>query len=284
MTSVYGDQVLTLPFTAPIYDPFGNVAGIWHNEASFERVVSDIMVQRREAFAEQGLTEIETQILRADGTVLDDVDSSVVFELNLADAGLEAAVLATGTPGSTGHTVEDHLRSGVEQINGYAVTDGALGFDGYGWGVLVRQASQEAAAPALALRNSLALIGALVVAVTMVAGLWLARSLSKPLKVSARKLDEVSAGDLSVRFDVRSGDEVGQMSAALNSALSSIGGTMAQVDHSATDLTRSAGNLTSLSREMAGAANHTSSQATEVAAAAGQIASSSNSVAGPWIR
>ena len=47
-------------------------------------------------------------------------------------------------PGSVGFTREVHKRRGVEQINGYAATDGALGFDGYGWGVLARQDTDEA--------------------------------------------------------------------------------------------------------------------------------------------
>ena len=279
VSSLYREERLTLPFTAPIYDAAGDIVGIWHNEASFERVVSDIMNQRRASFAEQGLVTIETQVLRSDGVVLDDHDQSAVLDLNLVEAGLEAAALATGPQGTFGSVTEKHLRTGASQINGYAVTDGALGFDGYGWGILVRQDSAEAAAPSDSLRSSLLTLGAVVALVIVAAALFLARSISRPLKTSVAKLQDVSEGDLTIEFDGSRGDEVGQMATALNTALTSIGDTLAQVDHSAADLTSSAGNLTSLSREMSGAATDTSNQANEVASGAEQIAASSNTVA-----
>ena len=279
VAGVYGTELLTLPFTAPILDETGQMVAVWHNEASFARVVSDIMAERRDAFARQGKTTVETQILRADGLVLDDIDPAVVFDLNLADAGLDAARSAVGTAGDSGFTVENNLRTGVEQVNGYAVTDGALGFAGYGWGVLVRQDTSEASGPATSLRQSLFIFAIGIVILTAAAGMWLARNLSRPLKRNVAKLTEVSEGDLSVEFEVGTGDEVGQMSSALNTALSSIGGTLAQVDHSAADLTSSASHLTVISQDMANAANDTSDQATGVASAAEEIAASSNSVA-----
>ncbi len=279
VSALYGREILTLPFTAPIVDDSGRIVAIWHNEASFERVVSDIMDQRVEAFAQQGLVSIETQVLRQDGVLLHDADPDTVLSFNLVDAGLEAAAGATGQRGSSGVTTEVHKRAGTVLINGYAVTDGALGFEGYQWGILVRQDEKEAAAPVAVLRKSLFVIAAIIVLVTSAAGFWLARGLSRPLKRSVAKLEEVSKGDLSVEFEVNSQDEVGQMATALNSALASIGGTMAQVDHSASDLTNSAGNLTSISQDMSTAANDTSDQATGVAAAAEQIAASSNTVA-----
>ncbi len=277
--SLYGEDRLTLPFTAPIYDPTGEMVGVWHNEASFDRVVVDIMTQRRESFAQQGLTTIETQVLTSDGVVLADADPNVVLSLNLADAGLEAAALATGGEGTHGFVTEEHLRTGVSQINGYAVTDGALGFDGYGWGILVRQEASEAAAPANSLRNSLIAIGLVIAVIIVGAAVWLARSISSPLKRNVSKLQDVSRGDLAVEFEVDSADEVGQMSTAINTALESIGETLAQVDHSAGELSSSAGNLTSLSQEMSDAATDTSNQANEVASGAEQIAASSNTVA-----
>ena len=279
VSSVYGQDLLTLPFTAPIYDDAGEMVGIWHNEASFERVVSDIMNQRRAAFADQGLVTIETLILRNDGVVLDDEDPTTILSQNLAEAGVEAAIGATGESGAEGYTVENHHQTGTKQINGYAVTDGALGFEGYDWGVIVRQDAAEASAPAVALRNGLFVVVLLIGLLTGASGLWLARGISTPLRRSVLKLKDVAEGDLGAKFDVETADEVGQMSEALNTALESIGETLAQVDHSAGDLTHSAGDLAELSREMSSAATHTSDQINEVASAAEEIAVSSNTVA-----
>ncbi len=276
---VYGDQRLTLPFTAPIYDQRDRMVAVWHNEASFERVVADVMEQRRLAFADQGILSIETQVLRRDGLVIDDADPAAVFDLNLLDVGLQAAVGATGEVGSSGFVVERHKRTGIEQINGFAVADGALGFDGYDWGVLVRQDSAEAAAPAEALRQSLWLISAAVAVIILMAGLSLARSLSGPLRRNARTLRKVADGDLGQRFEATTQDEVGQMAVGFNSALDSITDTLAQVTLSVSNLSDSSSHLNSVSADMSEVAVNGAAQATQVAAGAEEIAASSSSVA-----
>ncbi len=278
VADIYEADLLTLPFTAPIHDAQGRVVAVWHNEASFQRVVGDVMSERRRSFAAQGLETIETQVLRSDGTVIDDADPTKVDELNLVEAGLAAAAGATVELGARGFIVENHIRTGVEQINGFAATDGALGFDGYEWGILVRQDVNEAAAAAAALRGSMAIMGLVAAFVIVVVGLLLARSLSNPLKRSLGSLQRVSDGDLTVRLDVRTSDEVGHMADALNSALGSIDSTLTSVDSSVSDLTGSAADLGVVSRNMAGAASDASGQATEVAAATEEISVSSQSV------
>ena len=276
---IYGDQRLTLPFTAPIFDRRGELIGVWHNEASFERVVGDVMRQRRQAFAAQDIASVETQVLRRDGLVVDDADPAAVFELNLVDAGLVAAVGATGDRGVSGFAIERHERTGVEQINGFAVSDGALGFDGYEWGILVRQDAREAAAPADVLRQALWLVAAVVSAIVVGAGLLLARSLSGPMKRNARTLQAVADGDLRQRFESTTRDEVGQMAVAFNSALDSIGGTLAQVNSAVGELNDSSTRLDEVSQSMSSVATHGAAQATQVAAGVEEIAVSSDSVA-----
>ena len=277
---IYGHDLLTLPFTAPILDERGRMVAIWHNEASFERVVGDVLNQRRQAFADQGIDTVEAQVLRTDGVVLGDTtDADAMLRVDLVGLGLEAAAMAIGDRGSSGSLTEVSPRSETEQIIGYAVTDGALGFDGYQWGVLVRQSSSEAAAPADALRGSMTLIALLIAAATAVIGTVLARSLSGPLSRTVASLNEVAAGNLQVRFVSRTEDEVGKMTGALNRALDSIGGTLGRVDDSVQGLSTSSAHLNSVSQQMGSAANDTSSQATEVAAAAEEIAASSSSAA-----
>ncbi len=275
--AMYGEDLLTLPFTAPIFDADGEMVAIWHNEASFERVVTDIMTQLVSAFAAQGLQTMETQVLRSDGVVLADADPSAVMELNLVSAGLEAAENAVGAPGTQGYTAEAHLRTGVEQINGWAVTDGALGFDGYGWGILVRQDASEATAPAAGLRNSMLVFALIIASVTAGVGFWLARGIARPLQRNLDGLEQVADGDLGVEFPVTSTDEIGQMSAAITTALESIGETLADVGRGGDELVVSAADLTGLSEELAVAASRTSDEANGVADAADEITKGTDS-------
>src|SRR5690606_21509477 len=151
VAEVYGGRGLTLSFSAPIFDAEGNRIGAWSNRASFDRIVVPIMAQVRDHLRAQGFESAETQVLGKDGTVLDDADSEAILRLNLADRGLAAALAAT--EGKRGYTEEEHKRRHVSQVNAHAPSTGMLGFDGYGWSVLLRVDSHEALGPAIALRN-----------------------------------------------------------------------------------------------------------------------------------
>ena len=316
---VYADGRLTLPFTAPIYDAdTGEMVAVWHNEASFERIVTDIMASTRAELVELGVTTVETQVLRSDGVLIDDATPDDVLSLNLADAGIVAAQEAI-QPGAQGYTREVHKRRGIEQFNGYAATDGALGFDGYGWGVLVREDTSEALAGATDLRNSMLLTGFVVA--LLVAGLafLLARSVSNPIRLMTGRARSIAEGDLDVeQIELRRTDELGELASSFNdmsSMLRTVGAqarSIADGDISATvleeevpgqfgdafttmveslktmvdqlkassnQLAGAAEELTAVSSTMGQSAERTSAQATSVSATGDQVSASVATVA-----
>ncbi|MEL6982567.1 MAG: methyl-accepting chemotaxis protein, partial [Actinomycetota bacterium] len=278
VSEVYGDERLTLPFSAPILGPFGDVRGVWHNQTSFDRVVSAALGETRTIYLEQGLTSVETQVIRSDGVVLDDADPDAVLDLNLIDLGLGAAEAATGTPGTSGAVIESGGRRGVEQINAYAVTDGALGFEGYRWGILVREDVEEAVHLVDGIRSAIITIGLILLVVVAVGGYVVARSVANPLRRQAKLMADVADGDLSLRLDTRAPGEVGRIASAINVALAGVGSTLGDVDRTVSDLTSSASDLNAVSERMLETANATSTQASDVAAAAEQISSTANTV------
>ncbi|MEM7272351.1 MAG: methyl-accepting chemotaxis protein [Actinomycetota bacterium] len=231
VTEVYGEQRVTLPFTAPVYDANGRMAAVWHNDASFERVVSDIMAEVRAEFAETGAVTIETQVLRGDGLLLDDADPSAVLEFNLVDAGILAAQYSVAGDGDGklhGYTTEVHARRGIEQFNGWALSKGALGFAGYDWGVLVRQDVSEAISPVTALRNTVLIVALIAAATVAVLSFLLARSIATPIASVARKAAKIATGDMNVKkLDLNRKDELGELSHAfddMSTMLKTVGG------------------------------------------------------------
>lgn len=96
VAEIYGEELVTLPFSAPIYDGAGALIGIWHNDASFDRVVTDILNELRAEMAEAGIASVEVELLRSDGLVLDSGAQAEEFVANLSVAGLEAAAAMTG--------------------------------------------------------------------------------------------------------------------------------------------------------------------------------------------
>ncbi|MEY2746628.1 MAG: hypothetical protein RL112_1670, partial [Planctomycetota bacterium] len=208
-----GGRGLALGFAAPVRDAHGAPTRVWSNRASWDRIVGEIMVETRQRLAQEGI-EAETQVLSRDGVLLDDADATAVLSFNLVDAGLEAA--RAGVAGGVGFTLEEHKRRGVEQVNGYAASKGALGFAGHGWTVLVRQDADEAFAAAHHLR--LLVLGLLVGSAIVI--LWVSRkvalSISIPVKRTAEALVAIARGDLSARLDEEAAGELGEMAKSLN--------------------------------------------------------------------
>lgn len=210
---------LTLNFSAPVFDADGNVVRVWSNRASLKRTAGQILDESRQLASDNG-QDLETQLISRNGLILDDVDKETVLKLNLAEGGLNCARAVTS--GKSGFTVEKHLSSGVTQVNGYATSEGALGFPGYGWGILMRQDLAVATSIASSLRNVLVIIGA--IATALVAGLafWQATRISKPIAQAAKVLSQLATGDLSHRVKHTGQDEVGQLTQSLNDTISEI--------------------------------------------------------------
>ncbi|MEZ5281539.1 MAG: methyl-accepting chemotaxis protein [Acidimicrobiales bacterium] len=213
---VYGEDRMTLPYTAPFRDPStGEVIGVWHNEASFHRVVADIMEATRQKMIASGVTTVETHVLRADGLVLDDPNAENIMSENLPQQGSEAAALAI----SDGHGVTQEALTSDDPVtlNGYAKTDGALGFPGYGWGVLVSQDLGEATAVVGDMRNSILMMAAVMALIIGLVGWWLARSISRPVKAVADQAGMIAEGNLDVEeLKINRHDEIGEMARSFN--------------------------------------------------------------------
>ncbi len=187
---IAGEPTATLRFAAPVRDAGGQVVRVWSNRASWDRVVAQIVDEEVEAAATGG-ADLEAQLLSEDGTVIYDADPAAVGDLNLAERGLQAARRAL--EGGSGYTVEPHLRTGVEQVNGYARTDGALGFPGYGWSVLMRGPTAQVAAAATALQWFGLAVGLVAAVLTTAVAVVLARRWTAPVARAAVSLDRSSA-------------------------------------------------------------------------------------------
>ncbi|WP_241038002.1 methyl-accepting chemotaxis protein [Blastococcus litoris] len=276
VTTATGREVLSLPYAAPVLDAYGTPVRVWANFTSWDRVVGQILDEQVAKLRDRGMGSVDGQVLRSDGVVLAGPGADGTDGLDLAAAGLPAAeALVDGRSGSGRADYAD----GTDQVHGYAASEGALGFAGYGWGVLMREDADEATAPAGALLGSiLAVAGAAALVVGLVAARF-AGGITRPLRTAAGVLQQVARGDLTGRLTVRSGDEVGRLSAALNSSLDDLSGVLGATRDAATGLAASSAELLSLADRVAGDADTAASSASEVSAAAGRVATSVQAVA-----
>ncbi|MCP3935144.1 MAG: HAMP domain-containing protein [Actinomycetia bacterium] len=318
VASVYGDTRITLPFTAPIYDAAGEMVGIWHNDASFERVVTDIMNVFNEELVAAGVSGLETQVLAPDGLVIDSTTPGQIYSVNMINDGLEAAS-ASVIAENSGFTEEKNPDTGAVQLNGYAEADGALGFEGYGWGILMRQDRDAAAAGADSLRSTIFAVGVIAALLIAAVALWVARGVSRPVKQVADRARQISGGSLDVeRLDLNRNDEIGELADSFNemaAVLSTVGSqatsigdrelsaevlthevpgqlghafsTMVgslrsmvdQLKGSSSQLAGAASELTTVSESMGRSAEETSSEATSASATGEEVSANVASVA-----
>ena len=94
-----------------------------------------------------------------------------------------------------------------------------------------------------------------------------------------KSLDALADGDLTVEVDVTSYDEVGRMSASLNTARESLRSTLAGVLETSQTVATAAEELSASSGEVAAGSDQTSAQAGVVAAAAEQVSRNVQAVA-----
>ena len=250
---VYGDNRTTLPFTAAILAPDGSFAGVWHNEASFERVVGDIATATRHD-------------LQASGTVSADVEVVAGRDL-LADAGAHGSGGGRGgrrdlpdgldqTAGASGWFTETG-DEGREMLTGYAVTDGALGFPGYGWTILISQETSAILAGAHDLRRVLLLIGLLLTAAIGTVSYVLARRLSRPMghavgmaMGAARELKGVADGLMRSSQDVsQRASDIAVSTEQLNTGISVIAAAVEELNSSFAEVARNATEASSFAEE-----------------------------------
>ncbi len=105
----------------------------------------------------------------------------------------------------------------------------------------------------------------------IVLSLLIARGFSIPLSQAVNALERVAAGDLTVRLEVDSRDEVGRMAAALNAAVEHLNETMQSVADSATSASASSQQLAAASEAIASGAQEQAASLEETSASLEQI-------------
>jgi methyl-accepting chemotaxis protein len=277
--TVYGDEGLSLGFTAPVRDSDGNVIAIWKNIAKLS-VVEEIVQATYRNLKSRGLASAELTVVDGKGNVIVDYDPltagtentvrnmEVIGKLNLIDSGIAIAEqLQQGIRGSTTHL--RHARKGTYQCAGFSPSKEVLGFPGMGWRALVRAAPESAFAVVHKIRTTV-LIVTVITALVVAGAAWVfAASLVRPINGAVSMLKDIAQGegDLTKRLNVASDDELGELARWFNTFVDKL----QTISHSATTLGGASAELSSTAGQMTVGATRTTDQSSAVAAAAEQM-------------
>ncbi len=141
----------------------------------------------------------------------------------------------------------------------------------------VKIAKESQADLEVAFKNVLIGIGVALIFTAIISFLS-TRLITVPVRACVAAMERLAKGDLTVRTDLRRGDELGKLAQAINASISSIGETVTGVIVSAGKLHRSAGILSETAARQSEGAEETTAQASSAAAAGEEVASNSKAM------
>ena len=216
----YGEDGFVIPLATQVKDASGVLQAVWVNFADFG-LVEAIVADTYNWLKNEGMASTEITLIDGTGTVLIDYDPSahggihardlaVVGKLNLAERNVESAIKAV-REGGNGFAIAIHARKQIEQAAAYSRADGALGYPGLGWSVLVRIPVGEAFASLNAVNDEMLIAMVIAGAAAIALGLLLGRVFATPIARTASALETLARGDDADLPYTYRGDEIGAM-------------------------------------------------------------------------
>ena len=171
--------------------------------------------------------------------------------------------------------VSDYIFKETHKIAGYA----PVGVNG--WSLAVTQNADEFLSTANHIRNlNISVIGTTLIIISVIL-LLITRGIVRPIKAAVAGLKDIAQGegDLTMRLEVRSKDEVGELATWFNLFISKLQGIIKDVSDGVHTLSSSSTELSLIAEQMNGGAQDASNKSTSVAAAAEEMSANMNNVA-----
>ncbi|HEY3307306.1 MAG TPA: methyl-accepting chemotaxis protein [Desulfuromonadaceae bacterium] len=118
-----------------------------------------------------------------------------------------------------------------------------------------------------------------VLALTVALGLFIARSIVLPLRNVFEIMKKLASGDLSVRCEISSRDEMGMLSEELNIMVETLHDTITKVTNNGLEVASAANQMHSTAEQMATGAEQAAAQTQTIATASEEMAATTNDIA-----
>lgn len=186
--------------------------------------------------------------------------------------GMEAI---TGDMMSGKSGVQEYVFQGVSKIAGFAPVPLT------GWSVALTQNQDDFLKTPRSIRNSLLAVTAIAVLLVGILVLLASRTITRPLKDAVVRLKDIAEGegDLTMRLNAESKDEVGEMALWFNTFIEKLQGIIKHVTENSKSVNNAAAELTDIADQLSAGAEDTSQRAATVTAAAEEMSTNLSSVA-----
>ncbi len=212
-------------------------------------------------------------MIDGEGLVMAHPKSEYILKLNANSITEMASINKKMLAGETG--VEAYTFQGVDKIAGFA----PVGING--WSISATQDQDEFLAASHSIRNAniiVTLVAGLIVAVIV---LFAARSIVRPINAAVAGLKDIAQGegDLTMRLQVNSRDEVGELAKWFNTFIEKLQGIIKDISGGVETLSASSTELSAISEQMTQGITNVSDKSNTVSAAAEEMSTNMNNVA-----
>lgn len=178
------------------------------------------------------------------------------------------------------------LLAGEEGVQGYVFKDvpkiaGYAHVANQGWSIAITQNEEEFLRAPKVIRNSLLVVILITMVVVGLIVYFSSKSITKPINDAVIGLKDIAEGegDLTMRLNGKTKDEIGEMAYWFNTFIEKLQGIIKQVAQNSESVGERSNELTTISSRLLKGADDTSQRSTNVAAAAEEMSANLNNVA-----
>ncbi|MCB9734463.1 MAG: HAMP domain-containing protein [Deltaproteobacteria bacterium] len=228
VAAVTGGTGRVVGFSAPVHDDAGNVIAYWKNFASIDAVVTQIAKVTDERLKHAGYEGAHVIVVAADGTVI--VAENVPKEAN---GEYEHKVVASeavqrvraGESGDMDITDDEGT-----DVAGFSHLQGALGYPGMNWGVVVQVPHSDILASVDAIWTNIAIGAAISFTLIVIGGITLGRKVARPMRTMAEAARRIADGDVDQNIAHDGQDEIAELARSLGAISTTLRGFSTEVD------------------------------------------------------
>ncbi len=171
--------------------------------------------------------------------------------------------------------VAKYTFNGVDKIAGFSPLSGV------NWYIAVTQDESDFLEAAHSIRNASLIVSLVAMILTVIAVAYSAGLIVKPINRAISSLKDIAEGegDLTMRLDTRSKDEIGELGFWFNTFIEKLQGIIKRIAENSSTVNSSANQLSVIAKELSDGSVDTSQRAANVATASEEMSANLNNVA-----
>ncbi len=251
---------------APVLNKDGDAIGAVGTEIKI-RFFSDLVAARKIGQSGYGY------MIDSKGLILAHPKPEHVLRLDVTTIKEMSSINQRMMVGETG--VENYIFQGIRKTAAFA----PVGFNG--WSISATQNEEEFLAASVSIRNTNVLVAILAGLIMAVVVMLAARSIVRPINAAVAGLKDIAQGegDLTMRLDVASRDEVGDLARWFNVFIEKLQGIIRDIASGVQTLSSSSTELSAISEQMTQGIQNVSEKSNTVSAASEEMSANMNNVA-----